>query len=143
MFDKDNNQLNESPVERVCTKSEDDIIFKDERKIGTKNSEKLKLRTDGVYVQFGYRPWNSWLGGTSDCWYNIIKVIDDNTYVLLGKFNESPFYEINDETHKPYEVKYGIGRRIYSLTSFSEVESEYLTVPNKMNLFDYYIYSHV
>lgn len=58
------------------------------------------LRTDGIYVQFGYRPWKSWLGETGDCWYNMLKIVDSDNLVLLGEFNMEPFYEVNcDRTY--------------------------------------------
>ncbi len=64
------------------------------------------LRTDGVYVQFGYRPWKSWLGQTDDCWYNMFKVVDSDNLVLLGQFNKAPFYEVNGTTHKQCDRTY-------------------------------------
>ena len=47
----------------------------------SKEPNKMKLRTDGIYVQFGYRPWNSWLGYADDCWYNLLKAIDDENLI--------------------------------------------------------------
>jgi len=62
----------------------------------------LELKTDGIYIQFGYRQWNNWMCQTSDCWYNIIKPIDNEHFILLGQFNVNPFYEMNPSTHTPY-----------------------------------------
>lgn len=62
-------------------------------------NQNLKLRTDGLYVQFGYRPWNNWMAKTSDCWYNIIKVTEQDEIILLGQFNIEPFFEINPVSH--------------------------------------------
>ena len=73
---------------------------------------KLKLRTNGLYVQFGYRPWLSGLGETGDCWYNIIKVIDDNNFFLLGSFNMAPFFEINQLSQEP-------GKKFYAFESYN------------------------
>ena len=64
------------------------------------------MRTDGIYVQFGYRPWKSWLGQTGDCWYNMLKVVDSDNLVLLGQFNMEPFYEVNGTTHKQCDRTY-------------------------------------
>ena len=74
----------------------------------------MKLRTDGIYVQFGYRPWSSWLGYTHDCWYNMFKVIDDNHMILLGQFNKNPFFEIKEETHKQIVRKFCLSNDRYS-----------------------------
>ena len=78
------------------------------------NIDKHKLRTDGIYVQFGYRPWNSWLGYAGDCWYNLLKVVDDNNLILLGSFNRNPFFEIDELTHKPIERKYCLDKNIFN-----------------------------
>lgn len=79
----------------------------------------LSLRTDGVYLQLGTKAtiWNK-----SDCWYNIVKVFDNNKMMKLGstynhfwdvynqdvqinlykRFNNNrigPYYNLSYETH--------------------------------------------
>jgi hypothetical protein len=118
---------------------------------------KLKLRTDGIYVQFGYRPWSSWLGITNDCWYNMLKVVDDNHLVLIGQFNRFPFFEIKEGTHKQIERKFCLGNNNYSNYSSYDIhineeeQNSYNNIENeklksllidkhiiKMNLRDYF-----
>lgn len=122
--------------------------------MSTDNKNKLRLRTDGIYVQFGYRPWESWLGRTDDCWYNLLKVVDDKNLVLLGHFNKFPFYEIDTDTHKPIERKFCLDgrwcssfykthinqdqRESYEKINNNELKLNLLdTNKNKMNLGDY------
>ena len=122
-------------------------------------NNKLKLRTDGLYVQFGYRPWNNQFNKTSDCWYNIIKVIDDNHYILLGHFNFPPFFEISKENHKPIESLFALNGSFHSQYYDQNINSneifnnydgknklsakeKYLNCPQKMNLKEYYEIYH-
>ena len=95
----------------------------------------LKLRTDGIYVQFGYRKWDSWLGETDDCWYNMFKVVDDKNMVLLGQFNMNPFYEIDAETHKPIERTYKFATKSCSSYSYEDEaysnEVKYVNIDNQ------------
>jgi hypothetical protein len=55
-----------------------------------------KLRVDGVYVQIGYKKINNVYKTTSDKWYNIIKVIDNNHTIQIGN-TFHPFCEINED----------------------------------------------
>lgn len=56
-----------------------------------------QLRTDGLYVQIGTSVWNSSYFNTSDCWYNIIKVIDDDHAIVIGLSGFSTFFDSNRE----------------------------------------------
>ena len=49
-----------------------------------KSDEKTKLRTDGVYIQFGLKPWKTTYNTTNKCFYNILRVIDNEHIVVLG-----------------------------------------------------------
>lgn len=80
-------------------------------------NEKSKLRTDGVYVQFGMRPW--WVGFNDeayDIWYNVIRIFDDKHMVLLGK-SINPFYPSNKEL-----LKFGITDSENVIQTIQEIE---------------------
>jgi hypothetical protein len=59
----------------------------------------MKLRTDGIYVQIGNEPWNTRYFNTTNCWYNIIKILDDDTALVIGLSGFSTFFDLdtNDE----------------------------------------------
>jgi hypothetical protein len=75
----------------------------------------MKLRTDGLYIQFGYRPWSNELNKLGDCWYNIIKVLDDKKAILLGHINIDPFFSIDVSNHKPNKKIYRLGSTRYDI----------------------------
>ncbi len=74
-----------------------------------KSDGKSLLRTDGVYVQFGSRIWSTPTNaGTSDHWYNIIRILDDENMITLGNPNYSSFYdkvgEYGKQPHKYFDL---------------------------------------
>lgn len=64
-----------------------------------KLEEKTKLRTDGMYVQFGLRPWKNEYWTTSNKWYNLIRLFDDKHAVLFGTA-EHVFYDAIGKTDR-------------------------------------------
>ncbi len=70
----------------------------------------MALRTDGVYVQFGLRPWfSSHNNMANDKWYNLIRVFDEKHVILFGNAYDL-FYEEEDEDEifEPKRTEYGI-----------------------------------
>lgn len=57
----------------------------------------LELKTNGIYVQFGNRVWSQYKNcndcKTSDCWYNLIKIINDEYAVVIGLSYYSTFFD--------------------------------------------------
>uniref|UniRef100_A0A6C0AEV8 Uncharacterized protein n=1 Tax=viral metagenome TaxID=1070528 RepID=A0A6C0AEV8_9ZZZZ len=53
------------------------------------------LKTNGLYVQIGNRPWDSEYGETSNCWYNFIKVINNDYALVIGLSCLTPFFDKN------------------------------------------------
>jgi hypothetical protein len=128
----------------------------------TEQNNKLKLRKDGLYIQFGYRTWSNFLRtDTSDCWYNIIKVIDDDHYILLGYYNIHPFFEMDNKKHLPIELLFGLdslsyferrqhyceninstrkprGHNIFGTKSNLTNKEKFLNCAQQMNLQNYY-----
>lgn len=68
---------------------------------------KTKLRTDGVYVQFGTRPWWSYNRLAYEKWYNIIRVFDDKHLITLG-CSATPFCFIDNDDPVPDHKDLGI-----------------------------------
>jgi hypothetical protein len=62
------------------------------------------LRTDGVYVQFGTRPWKSVYFETENCWYNLMVVVNEKLLIVLGTVS-NPFFELNPLTNHPQEAR--------------------------------------
>jgi len=57
------------------------------------------LREDGVYIQFGSKVWSDEdidgdITNSSDCWFNVIKVIGDKM-IIIGTSHYKQFFDIN------------------------------------------------
>lgn len=58
------------------------------------SNNKMNLRTDGLYVQIGTDEWHNGFESTSNCWYNIIKIINDKYAVVIGLSSFHSFFDI-------------------------------------------------
>lgn len=69
------------------------------------------LKPNGLYVQIGNRQWHCKYFQTSNCWYNFIKVINDDYAIVIGLSGLIPFFdkngsnkEFNITIHNNYKV---------------------------------------
>lgn len=99
------------------------------------------LRTDGLYVQIGNRIWESDFFKTNKCWYNLMKITENNKAIMLGSSGYNTFFEIYDDMGIPIEKKYCLEIEdrsegaIYEL--YGDFEDEYHYDNFENNLVEY------
>ena len=99
------------------------------------------LRKDGIYVQIGNDIWESDFFKTNKCWYNLMKITDDNKAIMLGRSGYNTFYEIYDDNPNIIEKKFRLVLEdrseglIYDL--YGDYEEEYESYDEDDNFEEY------
>jgi hypothetical protein len=88
-------------------------------------------RTDGLYVQMGTKIWQGDYHETSDCWYNLIKVLNDEYALVIGLSTFNTFFDKKNVGSTDPE----------SLQNFFNVtDCDILSVVNKLSSFDWDVF---
>lgn len=99
------------------------------------------LRKDGIYVQIGNDIWESDFFKTNKCWYNLMKITDDNKAIMLGRSGYNTFYEIYDDNPNIIDKKFRLVLEdrseglIYDL--YGDYEEEYESYDEDDNFEEY------